>query len=269
MTTNKPEALELARRTIRQLSNAERDRILEQYLSDGIAVDKARIAELEAALIGVREQPAPAVQGELVADGFREIVEAVAHIGVDFGYGKFDLSQEHIEKARALLEATPQPVEQQPEPISRNLRAVHVMILNALDRDAVDGKAARGEMAAELRLAISEQQPAEHKPCPDTLIGRTVSMNVSTGDHNAFHRLFGTVVGVEGQSGVILCELDEDNQDKQPAPDVAGLVEALERVKIADDEPMHHARHGSAYWNDAVTACICAVISAHRKGGES
>src|SRR5574344_1238212 len=136
MTTNKPEALELARRTIRQLSNAERDRILEQYLSDGIAVDKARIAELEAALIGVREQPAPAVQGELVADGFREIVEAVAHIGVDFGYGKFDLSQEHIEKARALLEATPQPV---------------------------------------------ERQLAEHKPCPDTLIGRTVSMDVSTG----------------------------------------------------------------------------------------
>lgn len=55
---------------------------------------------------------APAVQGE--PDGFREIVEAVAHIGVDFGYGNFDLSQEHIEKARALLEAAPQPAEQQP-----------------------------------------------------------------------------------------------------------------------------------------------------------
>ena len=50
MTANKPEARELARRTIRQLSNAERDQILEQYLSDGIAADKARIAELEAAL---------------------------------------------------------------------------------------------------------------------------------------------------------------------------------------------------------------------------
>lgn len=62
------------------------------------------------------ELAAPAAQGELVAEGFREIVEAVAHIGVDFGYGNFELSQEHIEKARALLEATPQPVEQQPAP---------------------------------------------------------------------------------------------------------------------------------------------------------
>lgn len=42
-----------------------------------------------------------------VLDGFREIVEAVAHIGVDFGYGNFVLSQEHIEKARAILEAGP------------------------------------------------------------------------------------------------------------------------------------------------------------------
>lgn len=40
-----------------------------------------------------------------VPDGFREIVEAVAHIGVDFGYGNFALSQEHIEKARELLAA--------------------------------------------------------------------------------------------------------------------------------------------------------------------
>lgn len=54
----------------------------------------------------------------------------------------------------------PQPTEQQPEPISPNLRAVHAMILSALDRDAADGKAVRGEMAAELRSALSEQQPA-------------------------------------------------------------------------------------------------------------
>lgn len=52
------------------------------------------------------------------------------------------------------------PAGQQPEPISRNLRAVHAMILNALDRDAAEGKAVRGEMAAELRSAIAEQQPS-------------------------------------------------------------------------------------------------------------
>lgn len=31
------------------------------------------------------------------------IVEAVAHIGVDFGYGPFALSDEHVEKARAVI----------------------------------------------------------------------------------------------------------------------------------------------------------------------
>ena len=39
---------------------------------------------------------------ERVAD-MQEIVEAVAHIGVDFGYGKFELSDEHINKARELI----------------------------------------------------------------------------------------------------------------------------------------------------------------------
>lgn len=33
-----------------------------------------------------------------------EIVKAVAHIGVDFGYGKFELDDEHIAKARKLIE---------------------------------------------------------------------------------------------------------------------------------------------------------------------
>ena len=35
---------------------------------------------------------------------FKEIVKAVAHIGIDFGYGKFELNQEHIDKARELYE---------------------------------------------------------------------------------------------------------------------------------------------------------------------
>ncbi|MDC0600087.1 hypothetical protein OAO65_02135 [Flavobacteriales bacterium] len=33
-----------------------------------------------------------------------EIVKAVAHIGVDFGYGKFELNEEHVAKARQLIE---------------------------------------------------------------------------------------------------------------------------------------------------------------------
>jgi hypothetical protein len=32
------------------------------------------------------------------------LVEAIAHIGVDFGYGKFALEETHIKRARALID---------------------------------------------------------------------------------------------------------------------------------------------------------------------
>ena len=32
-----------------------------------------------------------------------EIAKAVAHVGVDFGYGRFELNDEHIEKAIGLI----------------------------------------------------------------------------------------------------------------------------------------------------------------------
>lgn len=38
-----------------------------------------------------------------------------------------------------------------------DLRSVLSMILNALDRDAEDGKAARGEMAEELRAVLAQE----------------------------------------------------------------------------------------------------------------
>lgn len=41
--------------------------------------------------------------------------------------------------------------------LPRSLRSVLGMVLNALDRDAADGKPARGEMAAELRAALATQ----------------------------------------------------------------------------------------------------------------
>jgi hypothetical protein len=37
-------------------------------------------------------------------DEYREIVKAVAHIGVDFGFGVYELNQGHIETARKLIE---------------------------------------------------------------------------------------------------------------------------------------------------------------------
>jgi hypothetical protein len=42
--------------------------------------------------------------------------------------------------------------------VSRELRSVLAMILNALDRDAVEGKQARGEMAEELRALLNGGQ---------------------------------------------------------------------------------------------------------------
>lgn len=33
-----------------------------------------------------------------------EFVKAIAHIGIDWGYGKFELTTEHIDKARAFYE---------------------------------------------------------------------------------------------------------------------------------------------------------------------
>lgn len=32
------------------------------------------------------------------------IIKAVAHIGVDFGYGKYEIEQEYIDMARAVCE---------------------------------------------------------------------------------------------------------------------------------------------------------------------
>lgn len=46
--------------------------------------------------------------------------------------------------------------------VPRELKPVLAMILNALDRDAADGKQARAEMAAELRAILSAPSPADH-----------------------------------------------------------------------------------------------------------
>jgi len=35
----------------------------------------------------------------------RVVVKAVAHIGVDFGYGKYEIEQKHIDSARKLMES--------------------------------------------------------------------------------------------------------------------------------------------------------------------
>lgn len=37
------------------------------------------------------------------AEALEDIVRAVAHIGVDWGYGEFKLDQSHVDEARKLL----------------------------------------------------------------------------------------------------------------------------------------------------------------------
>lgn len=37
------------------------------------------------------------------AAALEQIVEAVAHIGVDFGYGRYELGKDDIKKAKALI----------------------------------------------------------------------------------------------------------------------------------------------------------------------
>jgi hypothetical protein len=50
--------------------------------------------------------------------------------------------------------------------VSRELRSVLAMILNALDRDAVEGKQARGEMAEELRALMNGGQESDRYADP-------------------------------------------------------------------------------------------------------
>jgi hypothetical protein len=38
----------------------------------------------------------------------REVVQAVAHVGVDFGYGKYELEDRTIHLARQLVTQTPE-----------------------------------------------------------------------------------------------------------------------------------------------------------------
>ena len=74
--------------------------------STGSSVDCTLFIDFPEGTTKLYVHPLPA---QAIPEGCREVVEAVAHIGIDFGYGAFELSQEHIDKARALLSATPKP----------------------------------------------------------------------------------------------------------------------------------------------------------------
>ena len=77
-----------------------------------------------------------------------------------YGLMQADLSTELAvllaDHAEQHLEMVEQSVEVVPDGWS-----VFAMILNALDRDAAEGKAARGEMAAELRALLTSAEGGE------------------------------------------------------------------------------------------------------------
>ena len=66
--------------------------------------ENARLRFELAELSLIREKEAGNIQKAIArAEELEEIVKAVAHIGVDFGYGKLEIGQDEIEKARLLI----------------------------------------------------------------------------------------------------------------------------------------------------------------------
>lgn len=73
---------------------------------------------------------------------------------------------------------------------------------------------------------------------------------------------------------LVLRKLLATLQPSAPAQDVAGLVEALDKVLLSDHEAANHGVTGAVYWNNAVTACkheLREYLAAHDKqsGGEA
>ena len=53
-----------------------------------------------------KEQPTVSnpLEHVVMCTGLVDLLKAVAHIGIDFGYGKYELEQKHIDEARRLYE---------------------------------------------------------------------------------------------------------------------------------------------------------------------
>lgn len=70
------------------------------------------------------------------------------------------------------------------------------------------------------------------------LEGQSISIDVSTGDHDAAHRLYGTVTEV-APDGTLLCELDSDNHDYDVSPQ--WLIQAVQALDAMPRETGHVA----------------------------
>lgn len=95
---------------------------------------------------------------------------------------------------------------------------------------------------------------AAAKEIDQPLVGRTVSMDVSTGDHDAGRRLYGNVIGINGPDKVILCELIEDNKNTNNDEKTDGYTDILNTPAIRQ---YYYKENGCTAADRNQPDCIC------------
>ena len=148
--------------------------------------------------------------------------------------------------------------------VPRELKPVLAMILNALDRDAADGKQARAEMAAELRTLLSAPSPA----CVDGLKRYEVfpylddevaEMDICESDDGTFVKYDDAQAIIDGLRGEVedLIEARDSrvsariailDQQAQRIGELEGLLRnAFPRIDITKPVPLDEKAHCCEY----------------------
>lgn len=156
--------------------------------------------------------------------------------------------------------------------MSENLKTLLQQALDMLEEQALHIEApmlpAGEELLKRIRAAISQQvEPApvqtEQQPvlsnCLDLVEKMTVSVDVSTGDDDAFNRLFCKVAGVQEESdgSWTILAVDPEPNFAAPQPKHSGLVtEAMRNAAIAE-----YSRHDGDF-SDFADSVIRAALSA-------
>lgn len=131
-----------------------RDAVLWGEVCD--AIRRAQPAEAE----GVRDYLAEFAEGEVEAKtAIEELQDALSAVTAERDRLREELERNQLWHKRTTdAGAICMRERDQLRAEVEELRPIHAMILNALDRDAEEGKTARGEMAAELRAAMAAKE---------------------------------------------------------------------------------------------------------------
>ena len=211
-----------------------------------------------------------------------ETLKGVAHIGAELAAAKADLQLE-MERHRKTWRQLEQVQRERIDPFS-----VAEAIRKALDRNscpnvflviayeaAIEALSLQAEPAQEPReksarpgyldqavidrvaeisarhLEEISRRLAEPSPAQDELRKRfdEIEDEVARGKH--------TAASVFTQMRTAAMYIRPAQTEQQP--EQSGLAEALERVKLTEEEAQHHSVSAVAYWNNAVTACIAAL----------